>query len=155
LWQASLYSSRLCLQRDLVPTCRELGIAFLAYSPMSRGLLTANFTIDENDFKRKAFPRFAEEAMQQVSNRHPFTHSSLMSFLHLSVCSTLYASDHVLSGMQPLACNGMQSGGKWHAVRLQVSQSVSQLVSCPSLKCRQLLSSYLCVCVHACTHARP
>lgn len=52
-------------ERDLVPTCRELGIAFLAYSPMSRGLLTANFTLGENDFRRKAFPRFAEDAMQQ------------------------------------------------------------------------------------------
>ena len=65
--QPRLYNNRLCLQRDLVPTCRELGIAFLAYSPMSRGLLTANFTMEENDYRRN-LPRFAQEAMQQVSN---------------------------------------------------------------------------------------
>ena len=60
--------SPVLLQRDLVPTCRELGIAFLAYSPMSRGMLTANFSMDDlpkNDFRRQA-PRFAKEAMEQV-----------------------------------------------------------------------------------------
>lgn len=36
---------------------------------MSRGLLTANFSLDDlpaNDFRRKAFPRFAQEAIEQV-----------------------------------------------------------------------------------------
>lgn len=56
------------LQRDLVPTCRELGIAFLAYSPLGRGMLTANFSpsnLAETDFRRKT-PRFAKEALEQV-----------------------------------------------------------------------------------------
>ena len=30
----------LLLQADLLPTCRELGIGVLAYSPLGRGLLT-------------------------------------------------------------------------------------------------------------------
>ena len=57
------------MQRDLVPTCRELGIAFLAYSPLGRGILTANFSMDhvpQHDFRKHA-PWFAENALQQVS----------------------------------------------------------------------------------------
>lgn len=60
----------MCLQRDLVPTCRELGIAFLAYSPLGRGMLTANFSVDslaETDFRRRT-PRFAKEAVEQVGS---------------------------------------------------------------------------------------
>ena len=57
------------LQQDLVPTCRELGIAFLAYSPLGRGMLTGAFKMDElspTDFRRVASPRFTKEAMEQV-----------------------------------------------------------------------------------------
>lgn len=64
-----LSSTVLCLKVDLVPTCRELGIAFLAYSPLGRGMLTANFSLDdlaETDFRRRS-PRFAKEAVEQVT----------------------------------------------------------------------------------------
>ncbi len=66
---------------------------------MSRGLLTANFTLGENDFRRKAFPRFAEDAMQQVSNQHPFTQSSVndktcpartYTHTHIYTCMYIY-----------------------------------------------------------------
>ncbi len=77
---------------------------------MSRGLLTANFTLGENDFRRKAFPRFAEDAMQQVSNQHPFTQSSVNdktcpartyththTYTHVCIfmCIYLYACTHI------------------------------------------------------------
>lgn len=55
-------------EKDLVPTCRELGIAFLAYSPLGRGMLTGTFALDSLspiDFRRHASPRFSKEAMQQ------------------------------------------------------------------------------------------
>ncbi|PNW76476.1 hypothetical protein CHLRE_11g467622v5 [Chlamydomonas reinhardtii] len=46
---------------EIIPTCRELGIAILAYSPLSRGLLTGAVRsaeqIHEADFRRKGFPR--------------------------------------------------------------------------------------------------
>ncbi|KAL3146583.1 hypothetical protein ABBQ32_000822 [Trebouxia sp. C0010 RCD-2024] len=50
---------------SLVPTCRELGIAFLAYSPMSRGMLTGKVSLDQlapHD-ARHHMPQF--QAMQQ------------------------------------------------------------------------------------------
>ena len=66
--QANNGLSELCLQRDLVPTCRELGIAILAYSPMSRGLLTEGFSVDKlpaADF-RLYQPRFSQGNLEQV-----------------------------------------------------------------------------------------
>ncbi|KAK9775011.1 putative Aldo-keto reductase [Seiridium cardinale] len=48
----------------LLDTCRELGVAVVAYSPLSRGLLTgqvrSHADFDEGDIRR-FFPRFSEE----------------------------------------------------------------------------------------------
>ncbi len=50
---------------DVVPTCYELGISFVAYSPLGRGFLTGRYqSLDDfapEDFRRR-HPRFAEEA---------------------------------------------------------------------------------------------
>ncbi|KAH9881619.1 hypothetical protein IAQ61_000346 [Plenodomus lingam] len=49
---------------DLLRTCRELGVAVVAYSPLSRGMLTGAIKspddFDESDFRRYA-PRFSAE----------------------------------------------------------------------------------------------
>lgn len=49
------------VEEEVLPTCRELGIAFVAYSPLGRGFLTHHITnpehLDENDTRRKN-PRF-------------------------------------------------------------------------------------------------
>jgi aryl-alcohol dehydrogenase-like predicted oxidoreductase len=41
---------------EVLPTCRELGIGFVAYSPLGRGFLAGRFTspddLDEGDFRR-------------------------------------------------------------------------------------------------------
>ncbi len=46
---------------EILPTCRELGIGFVAYSPLGRGFLSGRFTstedFEEGDFRR-ANPRF-------------------------------------------------------------------------------------------------
>ena len=51
-------------EAEVLPTCRELGIGFVPYSPLGRGFLAARFTsqkeleqLDENDFRRRN-PRF-------------------------------------------------------------------------------------------------
>ncbi|RAK97315.1 aldo/keto reductase [Aspergillus ibericus CBS 121593] len=50
-------------QWDLLRTCRELGVAVVAYSPMGRGLLTGQFQsgdeLGERDFRRM-IPRYSE-----------------------------------------------------------------------------------------------
>lgn len=49
---------------ELLPTCRELGIGFVAYSPLGRGFLTGQFQspddFPEGDYRRMA-PRFQGE----------------------------------------------------------------------------------------------
>jgi len=51
-----------------LPVCRELGIAFVAYSPLGRGLLTGTVQsesdLPEGD-RRRAHPRFAGENLAQ------------------------------------------------------------------------------------------
>jgi aryl-alcohol dehydrogenase-like predicted oxidoreductase len=49
---------------EVLSTCRELGIGFVAYSPLGRGFLSGRFTspeeLDDDDFRRQN-PRFAGE----------------------------------------------------------------------------------------------
>ena len=53
---------------EILPTIRELGISFVAYSPLGRGFLTARFRtledIPEGDYRRNA-PRFQGENFQK------------------------------------------------------------------------------------------
>jgi aryl-alcohol dehydrogenase-like predicted oxidoreductase len=56
------------VEAEILPACRELGIGFVAYSPLGRGFLTGQFQkpedLPEND-RRRMFPRFQEENFQQ------------------------------------------------------------------------------------------
>lgn len=51
-------------QIDLLKTCRELGVAIVAYSPLGRGFLTGQYKspkdFEKGDFRLVA-PRFSEE----------------------------------------------------------------------------------------------
>ena len=51
-------------EAEVLPTCRELGIGFVPYSPLGRGFLAGRFSspdeLDENDFRRNG-PRFTGE----------------------------------------------------------------------------------------------
>ena len=55
-------------EQDLLATCRELGIAFVAYSPLGRGFLTGRFkSVDDlaPDDWRRSNPRFQGENFQK------------------------------------------------------------------------------------------
>lgn len=51
-------------EEEIIPACKELGIAFVAYSPLGRGFLTGQIKkfedLDEDDFRRSS-PRFMGE----------------------------------------------------------------------------------------------
>lgn len=51
-------------EKDIIPTCKELGIGFVPYSPLGRGFLTGALKstegFGEKDFRR-TLPRFQEE----------------------------------------------------------------------------------------------
>jgi aryl-alcohol dehydrogenase-like predicted oxidoreductase len=56
------------IEAEVVPTCRELGIGIVPYSPLGRGFLTGAITspddLDEDDFRRHN-PRFQGENFQR------------------------------------------------------------------------------------------
>jgi aryl-alcohol dehydrogenase-like predicted oxidoreductase len=55
------------VEAEILPTCRELGIGFVAYSPLGRGFLSGRFSspdeLDEGDFRRTS-PRFEGENLE-------------------------------------------------------------------------------------------
>jgi aryl-alcohol dehydrogenase-like predicted oxidoreductase len=54
-------------ETEILPTCRELGIGFVPYSPLGRGFLSGRFSkpedLDEGDFRRNG-PRFTGENLE-------------------------------------------------------------------------------------------
>ncbi|MBC7931781.1 MAG: aldo/keto reductase [Rubrivivax sp.] len=56
------------VETEILPTCRELGVGFVAYSPLGRGFLTGSFEkpedLPEGD-RRHDFPRFQNENFRQ------------------------------------------------------------------------------------------
>jgi aryl-alcohol dehydrogenase-like predicted oxidoreductase len=54
------------VEREILPTSRELGIGFVAYSPLGRGILTGAYqsldVLGETD-RRRAMPRYQGEAL--------------------------------------------------------------------------------------------
>jgi aryl-alcohol dehydrogenase-like predicted oxidoreductase len=51
------------VEKDVLPTCTELGIAFVPFSPLARGLMTNTLNLSElpdSDFRKK-LPRYQEE----------------------------------------------------------------------------------------------
>jgi len=56
------------VEADILPTCRELGIGFVAYSPLGRGFLTVQFNnledLSSDDWRRNN-PRFQGPNFQQ------------------------------------------------------------------------------------------
>jgi aryl-alcohol dehydrogenase-like predicted oxidoreductase len=58
-------------EEELIPTCRELGIKIVAYSPLGRGFLTGTIrgrdsdVFGEHDFRLMGVPKFSEENLPQ------------------------------------------------------------------------------------------
>jgi aryl-alcohol dehydrogenase-like predicted oxidoreductase len=54
-------------EAEIIPTCRELGIGFVPYSPLGRGFLSGRFKspeeLDESDFRRHG-PRFTGQNLE-------------------------------------------------------------------------------------------
>lgn len=56
------------VEDEILPTARELGIAFVAYSPLGRGFLAGSVPVEADD-RRNIHPRFQAEAVAANSRR--------------------------------------------------------------------------------------
>jgi aryl-alcohol dehydrogenase-like predicted oxidoreductase len=56
------------IEAEILPTCRELGVGLVAYSPLGRGLLTGAITattgLATDDFRRRGQPRFQGDNLE-------------------------------------------------------------------------------------------
>lgn len=58
------------VEKDVLPTCKELGITLVPFSPLARGLMTNTLNLSElpdNDFRKK-LPRYQEEYQENNQN---------------------------------------------------------------------------------------
>jgi aryl-alcohol dehydrogenase-like predicted oxidoreductase len=57
------------VENEILPTVRELGIGFVAYSPLGRGFLTGQYKstedFEEDDWRRTHYPRIQEENLKR------------------------------------------------------------------------------------------
>jgi aryl-alcohol dehydrogenase-like predicted oxidoreductase len=57
------------VEAEILPTVRELGIGFVPYSPLGRGILTgairSSADLDPGDSRHERFPRFARENLER------------------------------------------------------------------------------------------
>lgn len=56
-------------EAEILPTCRELGIGFVPYSPLGRGFLTGKIKslddLAQGDYRAERYPRFRAENLQR------------------------------------------------------------------------------------------
>ena len=91
------------VERDLLPLCRELGIAYVAYAPLGRGLLTGRIrTADDlapND-QRRRHPRFAPENLARnlklVEELEALAKGQGVTAAQLALAWMLAQGDHIV-----------------------------------------------------------
>lgn len=91
------------VEAEILPTCEELGVGFVPYSPLGRGFLTGtyqdNANFEEGDF-RASLPRFQKDALS--TNRRIVDAVAWMatekecSAAQLSLAWLLSKSDHIV-----------------------------------------------------------
>jgi len=91
------------VERDVLPLCRELGITYVAYAPLGRGLLTGRFKkpddLAPNDRRRK-HPRFAAENLARnvklVEELEAMARGQNVTAAQLALAWILAQGDHIV-----------------------------------------------------------
>lgn len=89
-------------ENDVLETCKELGIAFVAYSPLGRGFLTGQIKkfddFDANDYRRHS-PRFQgenfEKNIQLVQKTEEIARRKGCSAAQLALAWVMAQGDHI------------------------------------------------------------
>jgi aryl-alcohol dehydrogenase-like predicted oxidoreductase len=90
-------------EEEILPTCRELGIGFVAYSPLGRGFLSGRFAspdeLAEGDFRRTQ-PRFQgenlEANMRIVAKLHEIAEEKEVTPAQLALAWVLAQGDDIV-----------------------------------------------------------
>lgn len=89
-------------EEELLDTCRELGVGFVAYSPLGRGFLTGQikkFEDFEADDIRRTWPRFHGENFQKnldlVKKLEEFAAEKECSVSQLAIAWVMAQGDHI------------------------------------------------------------
>ena len=89
------------IERDLLKTCREMGVGVVAYGVLSRGLLTGTLKgeYDKSDFRPHA-PRFTGENFEinqkRVAQLQNFANSKGLTPSQLAIAWVLHQGDDIL-----------------------------------------------------------
>ena len=114
------------VQAEVIPTCRELGIAIVPYSPLGRGFLTGNIrslkNLHESDVRFKVSPRFQGENLEKVGLGLEPAWTVLLQHLYLMCASChcyksywalgmhmLYCTDHVCAVIRAVSMIGIRT----------------------------------------------
>jgi aryl-alcohol dehydrogenase-like predicted oxidoreductase len=103
---------------EILPTVRELGIGFVAYSPLGRGFLAGAEVVEENDVRRQ-HPRFQADAIAANTKRRDVIESVAQ---RLGVSKAQVALAWVLSkGVVPIP-------GTRHIAHLEANWAANDLI---------------------------
>jgi len=91
------------VEDEILPTCRELGVTFIAYSPLGRGFLTGQITrkedLAEDDF-RLTSPRFQganfDRNLQLVDHVRTLAESKACTAGQIAIAWLLHQGDDIL-----------------------------------------------------------
>jgi aryl-alcohol dehydrogenase-like predicted oxidoreductase len=88
------------LEREIVPTARELGIGIVPYSPLGRGELTGNVDMSADDDFRHSSPRFQqgnrERNLERVQRAREIADEVGCTPAQLALAWLLYQDEHAV-----------------------------------------------------------
>jgi len=92
------------VEKEILPTCRSLGIGFVPYSPLGRGFLTGKYTslsdFADGDFRKSNHPRFQEENLKKnlklVAAIETFAAEKKCTAAQLALAWCLMQGEHIV-----------------------------------------------------------
>ncbi len=92
------------MEKEMIPLCRKLGVAFVAYSPLGRGLLTGAFRSEKdfagNDYRMSHNPRFTDGALEKnvalVDKLHEIAETKRASLAQVALAWAMAKGDDII-----------------------------------------------------------
>lgn len=101
------------MEAEMIPLCRRLGVTFVAYSPLGRGILTGAYRSEKdfgkNDYRMAGNPRFTGGALEKnlrlVDQLERIAREKRASLAQIALAFVLAKGDHIapIPGTKKLA----------------------------------------------------